>query len=92
MQPLIPIPEDRPWRVLGLMSGTSADGVDVVAIEVDPLAFKGGRPYRGFLGHQALPYPDDLRQQVLKAASNHLEPAGLCIRSEIGRASCRERV
>ncbi len=79
MQPLIPIPEDRPWRVLGLMSGTSADGVDVVAIEVDPHAFKGGRPFRSFLGHQALPYPDALRQQVLQAASNQLEPAGLCI-------------
>lgn len=79
MQPLVPIPVDRPWRVLGLMSGTSADGVDTVAIEVDPSAFGSGRPFRGLLGHHALPYPEALREQVLEAASNRLDPAGLCI-------------
>ncbi|MFN7956897.1 MAG: anhydro-N-acetylmuramic acid kinase [Holophagaceae bacterium] len=79
MQPRIPIPAGRPWRVLGLMSGTSADGVDAVAIEVEPGAFDSGQPFRRFLGHLALPYPEDLREQVLGAASNHLDPAGLCI-------------
>ncbi len=28
------------WRVVGVMSGTSADGVDAVCIEVDPSQFK----------------------------------------------------
>ncbi len=79
MQPRLLIPDDRPWRVLGLMSGTSADGVDVVAIEVDPGGFQQGRPFRRLLGHHASPYPDDLRAQVLAAASNQLDPAGLCI-------------
>lgn len=79
MQPRILIPDDRPWRVLGLMSGTSADGVDVAAIEVDPGGFQDGQPFRGLLGHHSAPYPDPLRQQVLAAASNHLDPAGLCI-------------
>ena len=79
MQPRILIPDDRPWRVLGLMSGTSADGVDVVAIEVDPQAFEDGQPFRGLLGHHSAPYPDPLRDQVLAAASNHLAPADLCI-------------
>lgn len=79
MQPRIPILANRPWRVLGLMSGTSADGVDAVAIEVDSGAFGAGRPFLGFLGHLALPYSEALRGQVLEAASNRLDPAGLCI-------------
>lgn len=79
MQPRIPIPADRPWRVLGLMSGTSADGVDAVAIEVDPGAFETGHPFRRLLGHLTLPYAEGLRGQVLEAASNRLDPAGLCV-------------
>jgi anhydro-N-acetylmuramic acid kinase len=79
MQPRLPIPADRPWRVLGLMSGTSADGVDVAAIEVDPRAFSGGKPFRGLLGHHSAGYPEALRNQVLAAASNRLDPANLCI-------------
>ncbi len=79
MQTRVPLPEDRPWRVLGLMSGTSADGVDVVAIEVAPDGFETGRPFRALLGHHCAPYPDPVRAQVLAAASNSLDPAGLCI-------------
>ncbi|WP_257306633.1 anhydro-N-acetylmuramic acid kinase [Geothrix campi] len=79
MRSRIPLPEDRPWRVLGLMSGTSADGVDVVAVEVDPAAFPDGLPFRALLGHRATPYPESMKAEVLAAASNRLDPAGLCI-------------
>jgi anhydro-N-acetylmuramic acid kinase len=79
MRSRIPLPEDRPWRVLGLMSGTSADGVDSVLAEVDPGAFPEGRPFLRLLGHQTAAYPDSLRKQVLEAASNRLDPAGICI-------------
>jgi anhydro-N-acetylmuramic acid kinase len=79
MQPCILIPDSRPWRVLGLMSGTSADGVDVVAIEVDPAAFQDGKPFRGLLGHHSAVYPTLLREEVLAAAANRLAPAELCI-------------
>jgi anhydro-N-acetylmuramic acid kinase len=61
------------------MSGTSADGVDVAAIEVDPEAFGTGQPFRRLLGHHAEPYPGPLREQVLAAAANRLDPGGLCI-------------
>jgi len=79
MQPRLLIPDDRPWRVLGLMSGTSADGVDVVAIEVDPGGFPDGKPFRRLLGHRSSDYPAQLRERVLAAASNRLIPEELCI-------------
>jgi anhydro-N-acetylmuramic acid kinase len=61
------------------MSGTSADGVDAVLIEVDPGAFSHGRPYLRFHGHQAHPYPEALHQAVVAAASDKLRPSELCI-------------
>jgi anhydro-N-acetylmuramic acid kinase len=79
MIPRLNLPQERPWRVVGLMSGTSADGVDAVAVEVDPRAFHQGRPLKAFCGHLALPYPAALREEVLAAASNQLDPAALCI-------------
>jgi anhydro-N-acetylmuramic acid kinase len=60
------------------MSGTSADGVDAVLIEVEPGGFAEGRPFRRLLGHLAVPYPQALHEAVVAAASNRLEPAGLC--------------
>ncbi|CAK6690038.1 MULTISPECIES: anhydro-N-acetylmuramic acid kinase [unclassified Synechococcus] len=49
-------------RVVGLMSGTSADGVDAVLA-----AFSGPpqRPRWQLLGRASVPYPDDLRQRLL---------------------------
>lgn len=79
MRPRIPLPDGRPWRVLGLMSGTSADGVDAVLVEVEPSAFQEGRPLVGLLGHLAVPYPEPLRTATIDAASNHMDAAGLCI-------------
>ena len=68
-----------PWRVVGLMSGTSADGVDAALIEVDPDGFQGGRPFVKLLGHLHRAYPDELRASVLAAAGNRLDPQGLCV-------------
>ncbi|MBS1784914.1 MAG: anhydro-N-acetylmuramic acid kinase [Acidobacteria bacterium] len=77
----MPFHLDRPspWRVVGLMSGTSADGVDVALIEVDPGGFDGGAPFLHLLGHAHTPYPEELRASVLAAAGNRLDPAGLCV-------------
>lgn len=74
-------PFDRPgpWRVLGLMSGTSADGVDAALVEVDPGGYDGGAPFLRLLGHAHTIYPEKLRDGVLAAAANRLDPAALCI-------------
>ena len=46
---------------IGVMSGTSADGVDAVAIEVDPSTRSSAR----VLEHAYLPFPTDLRQALI---------------------------
>lgn len=53
------------WRIAGLMSGTSADGVDAALIEVEatnaPL-----RPAVSILAHVTAPFPDDLRARLFR--------------------------
>ena len=44
---------------IGLMSGTSLDGVDAVLIQMD------GAAWQGALAHSYLPYPDDIKTAVL---------------------------
>lgn len=67
-----------PWVVLGIMSGTSADGVDLAAVEIDPGGFGNGRPFLRLLSHHHSSYPTELRQEVLAAASNVGDPGRLC--------------
>jgi anhydro-N-acetylmuramic acid kinase len=52
-------------KVIGLMSGTSADGVDAALVEVSPEA----RPAVAVLAHDTWPYPAGLRERVLALAS-----------------------
>lgn len=49
---------------MGIMSGTSADGIDAALIELD----EQGR-LEGAIAHRHVPYPDALRERVLAAAS-----------------------
>ena len=48
----------RPVRALGMMSGTSLDGVDAALIETDGVAVAGFGPWR------TAPYPADLRDRL----------------------------
>lgn len=73
------LPAEGPWTVLGMMSGTSADGVDLAVILADPGAFASGRPFLELLHHRHASYPSDLRSEVLAAASDRLDPSRLCI-------------
>ena len=50
---------------IGIMSGTSADGIDAAAIEIG----EGPRPPIRFLAHLAREYPNTLRYRVLATAS-----------------------
>ncbi len=76
-------------RVLGLMSGTSADGIDAVLLELQgwpvlrentqrvALALPTGLPRGRVVAHTFTPYPDGLRQKVLEAMHDKLNTAEL---------------
>ncbi|NIH84883.1 anhydro-N-acetylmuramic acid kinase [Amycolatopsis granulosa] len=51
-------------RVVGLISGTSVDGIDVAVAELD---VTGDEVVLAPLGHNSLPYPEDLRRELLAA-------------------------
>jgi anhydro-N-acetylmuramic acid kinase len=50
--------------VAGIMSGTSADGVDVALVRIET---RRGRPALTLLAHEGFPYPAALRRAVLGA-------------------------
>ena len=55
-------------NVAGIMSGTSADGVDVAIVRITPARRNGAsRPGLNLLAHEAFPYPAGLRRAVLAA-------------------------
>jgi anhydro-N-acetylmuramic acid kinase len=53
--------------VAGVMSGTSADGVDVALCRITPARVKGGTPTVKLLGYEGFPYPKGVRAAVLQA-------------------------
>jgi anhydro-N-acetylmuramic acid kinase len=53
--------------VAGVMSGTSADGVDVAICRISPALRKGGTPRVKLLGHAGFAYPKGIRAAVLQA-------------------------
>jgi len=63
--------------VAGVMSGTSADGVDVALARVSPAPDPGGTPKVKVLGHSEFRYPEAVREAVLKAASGEMKTAEL---------------
>jgi anhydro-N-acetylmuramic acid kinase len=62
---IVPEPQ-RTMIVAGVMSGTSADGVDVALVRVTP-GKEANTPRLKLLGHAAFPYPKKLREAVLAA-------------------------
>jgi anhydro-N-acetylmuramic acid kinase len=54
----------KPMIVAGVMSGTSADGIDVAVVKIAPVK---GRPKLTLLAHEGFRYPATLRDAVLAA-------------------------
>ncbi len=53
-------------KVIGLMSGTSADGVDAALVEI---ASGGALPALHLVAYETIPYPLGLRERILAVAS-----------------------
>jgi anhydro-N-acetylmuramic acid kinase len=53
--------------VAGIMSGTSADGIDVAFTRINPRADDAAFPALELLGHAGFPFPPALRRAVLAA-------------------------
>jgi anhydro-N-acetylmuramic acid kinase len=69
-------------RIVGIMNGTSLDGIDYVYCKVK----NGSKPQISFLGQEHFPFPEDLRNQLAKAANHQLNVAGLSdLHHELGR-------
>ena len=64
---------DKPILVLGMMSGTSADGIDVALARIS-----GAPPHLNakLLGHASVKFPPALRKEILRVAEQQLTTAG----------------
>ena len=76
--------DSRPLLAIGLMSGTSADGVDAALARILP----GDRTQVETLGFHTFPYPGNLRERLLFAANEEgSRTEELCsLRREVGEA------
>ncbi len=64
---LTPQKRSRPLTVAGIMSGTSADGIDVALVGIaPPRGPQNDLPRLRLLAHEAVPYPAAVRRRILQ--------------------------
>ena len=78
---LAELAERRALTIVGLMSGTSADGVDAAVVRVSGGA--DGDVEVATLAGGTFPYPDDLRARVLSARDANVEEIA-CLHAHLG--------
>jgi anhydro-N-acetylmuramic acid kinase len=68
-------PDIQTMTVAGVMSGTSADGIDVALVRIAPSRLLGNPelPKVRLLAHAAVPYPAAVRKRVLEAMNGENE-------------------
>lgn len=69
---------------IGIMSGTSGDGIDAALIEIDPAA--DGRVSVATLAHQAVRFPEDIRSRILSLGAGEPAPAAEVARLHVALA------
>ncbi len=62
-------PQPQPLLVAGVMSGTSADGIDVALCRIRPDPHAAALPRLKLLGHRSFPYEKTLRSTILAIAA-----------------------
>ena len=79
--------KSKPLVVAGIMSGTSADGIDVALVKIGP---RRGSPHLDLLAHRAFPFPRALRLAILGAMNAQaIATAELARKPRIpGRVAC----
>ncbi len=69
-------------RIVGIMNGTSLDGVDYVLCKIK----KGKKVEISFLGQHSFSFPDKIRQQLIRAANHQMNVAEVSeLHHELGR-------
>jgi anhydro-N-acetylmuramic acid kinase len=69
-------------RIVGIMNGTSLDGIDYVYCKIQ----NGPKPKISYLGHEHYSFPEDIRNQLAKAANHQLNVATLSdLHHDLGR-------
>ncbi|MBF0291744.1 MAG: anhydro-N-acetylmuramic acid kinase [Nitrospinae bacterium] len=61
---------------LGLMSGTSMDGVDAVVCEITPR--KNSHPAISFIAHAKVSYPADIKRRLMEVSGPHGSAQEIC--------------